>query len=85
MRGRVLPIGGLKEKTMAAYRHGIKTVIIPAENQPDLKEVDETVKSISSLSVETLDTFWSGRWFPKRRRKPFPPENKLKKRRWCLR
>ena len=40
---------------MAAYRHGIKTVIIPAENQPDLKEVDETVKSnIQFVPVETL-------------------------------
>ena len=42
--GRVLPIGGLKEKSMAAYRRGIKTVIIPAENEPDLEEVDAAVK-----------------------------------------
>lgn len=81
LRGRVLPIGGLKEKTMAAYRHGIKTVIIPAENQPDLKEVDEKVKSnIQFVPVETLDTVLEWRWFPKRRRKPFLPENKPKKR-----
>ena len=44
LRGRVLPIGGLREKTMAAYRSGIKTVIFPADNQPDLAEVDEAVK-----------------------------------------
>lgn len=45
LRGRVLPIGGLREKTMAAYRSGIKTVLFPAENEPDLAEVDETVKA----------------------------------------
>lgn len=45
LRGRVLPIGGLKEKTMAAYRAGIKTVIIPNENVPDIRDVDEAVKA----------------------------------------
>lgn len=45
LRGRVLPIGGLKEKTMAALRNGIKTVIIPAENLKDLEEIDQTVRS----------------------------------------
>ena len=44
LRGRVLPIGGLKEKTMAAYRVGVKTVIIPEDNVPDLYEVDPVVK-----------------------------------------
>ena len=43
LRGRVLPIGGLKEKTMAAYKAGIKTVIIPGENEPDLHEIDSVV------------------------------------------
>ncbi|HHZ05758.1 MAG TPA: endopeptidase La [Clostridiales bacterium] len=45
LRGRVLPIGGLKEKTMAAYRMGIKTVVIPQDNISDLFEVDPVVKS----------------------------------------
>lgn len=45
LRGRVLPIGGLKEKTMAAYRLGVKTVIIPKDNETDLYEVDEVVKT----------------------------------------
>ena len=45
LRGKVLPIGGLREKTMAAYKAGIKTVIIPKDNLPDLDEVDETVKA----------------------------------------
>lgn len=45
IRGRVLPIGGLKEKSMAAYRGGVKTVFMPKENIPDLDEVDEVVKA----------------------------------------
>ncbi len=44
IRGRVLAIGGLKEKAMAAYRGGVKTVFIPKENIPDIDEVDETVR-----------------------------------------
>lgn len=44
LQGRVLPIGGLREKAMAAYRNGIKTVLIPFENLPDLAEVDAVVK-----------------------------------------
>ena len=44
LRGRVLPIGGLREKTMAAYKEGLKAVIIPAGNKGDLDEVDEAVK-----------------------------------------
>ena len=43
LRGRVLAIGGLKEKSMAAYRAGVKTVFIPAENEPDLAELDRKV------------------------------------------
>ncbi|MEE1197591.1 MAG: endopeptidase La [Acutalibacteraceae bacterium] len=44
IRGRVLAIGGLKEKSMAAYRGGVKTVFIPKENEPDLAEIDDAVK-----------------------------------------
>ena len=44
LRGRILPIGGLKEKTMAALRAGVSTVIIPAENEPDLDEIDQSVR-----------------------------------------
>jgi ATP-dependent Lon protease len=40
LRGRVLPIGGLREKTMAAYNAGVKTVLIPAENERDLEDID---------------------------------------------
>lgn len=43
LTGQVLPIGGLREKTMAAYKSGIRTVLIPKENVPDLREIDPTV------------------------------------------
>lgn len=53
IRGRVLPIGGLKEKSMAAYRGGVKTVFIPKANIPDLEEVDNVVKErIEFIPVE---------------------------------
>ncbi len=56
LRGRVLPIGGLKEKTMAAFRNGIKTVIIPADNEKDLEEIDQTVrKALQFVVVERAD------------------------------
>lgn len=56
LRGRVLPIGGLKEKTMAAYRAGIKTVIIPDKNKPDLRDVDSAVlASIQFITVSRAD------------------------------
>ena len=56
LRGRVLPIGGLKEKTMAAYKYGMKTVVIPKANEPDLDEIDKTVKeNLSFVTVESID------------------------------
>ncbi len=60
LRGRVLPIGGLKEKSMAAYRAGIKTVIIPYDNVPDLDEVDAKVKeNVTFKPVKTIDQVWN--------------------------
>lgn len=57
IRGRVLPIGGLKEKTMAALRHGIRTVIIPKDNLRDLEQIDQTVRSaLNFVTAETIDT-----------------------------
>ena len=57
LRGRVLPIGGLKEKTMAAMRHGIRTVIIPKDNERDLAEIDQTVRSaLNFVTAQTIDT-----------------------------
>ena len=57
LRGRVMAIGGLKEKTMAALRHGIKTVIIPKANARDLEEIDQRVRSqLNFITAETVDT-----------------------------
>ncbi len=56
LRGRILPIGGLKEKTMAALRAGIKTVIIPSENEKDLSEIDQTVRNaLQFITVSSAD------------------------------
>ena len=55
LRGRVLPIGGLKEKSMAAYKHGIATVIIPKLNEPDVEECDAAVREhVNFVAVESL-------------------------------
>ena len=57
LRGRVLPIGGLKEKLLAAHRAGIDTVLIPKENMKDLEEVPENVLgAIAIIPAETVDT-----------------------------
>ncbi len=57
IRGRVLPIGGLKEKTMAAMRHGIRTVIIPKDNERDLNEIDPIVRNaLIFVTAQTVDT-----------------------------
>ena len=56
LRGRVLPIGGLKEKTMAALRNGVKTVIIPRDNEKDLDEIDQTVRgALQFVLVDQVD------------------------------
>ncbi|WP_417544345.1 endopeptidase La [Marinobacter sp.] len=56
LRGRVLPIGGLKEKLLAAHRGGIKTIIIPDENVRDLKEIPDNIKdSLEILPVKWID------------------------------
>ena len=56
LRGNVLPIGGLREKTMAAYKAGVKTVIIPNDNISDLYEVEDVVKeNIRFVAAKTLD------------------------------
>ncbi|MDD0823601.1 endopeptidase La [Mannheimia sp. AT1] len=56
LRGKVLPIGGLKEKLLAAHRGGITTVIIPKENEKDLEEIPENAKAALQIhAVETID------------------------------
>lgn len=57
LRGRVMAIGGLKEKTMAALRHGIQTVIIPKDNEKDLSEIDPIVRqALNFVSVQSVET-----------------------------
>ena len=56
LRGRILPIGGLKEKLLAALRGGIKTVLIPEENVKDLADIPDTVKKgMEIIPVERMD------------------------------
>jgi ATP-dependent Lon protease len=56
LRGRVLPIGGLKEKLLAALRGGIRTVLIPKDNEKDLADIPENVKSgLEIVPVATVD------------------------------
>ncbi len=56
LRGRVLPIGGLREKTMAALRAGIHTVIIPADNEPDLAQIDPAVRqALNFITVSRVE------------------------------
>ncbi|MBE6990594.1 MAG: endopeptidase La [Ruminococcaceae bacterium] len=65
LRGRVLPIGGLKEKTMAAMRNGITTVILPRENEKDLEEIDQTVrKALHFVPVDTVDAVFTAALVP---------------------
>ena len=60
LSGRVLPIGGLKEKMLAAYRAGAKTVIIPDKNKMDLVKIDDAVKEkITVIPVKTVDEVFS--------------------------
>ena len=60
LRGRVMAIGGLKEKTMAAKRNGIRTVIIPKENQRDLMEIDPVVRdTLRFVAVDSIDAVLS--------------------------
>ena len=78
LQGRVLPIGGLKEKAMAAYKNGIKTVLIPIDNVPDLAEIDEVVKkNVCFIPVKRVDTVLENAYSvcpgpSSRRDRPFP-------------
>jgi ATP-dependent Lon protease len=56
LRGRVLPIGGLKEKIIAAHRHQIKTVLIPRDNEKDIKEIPARIlKAVELVPVDHMD------------------------------
>ena len=74
LRGRVLPIGGLREKTMAAYRAGIKTVVIPKDNEADLQDIEpvvrETLHFVPAAHMDTvMETALDFTRRPKKRRK----------------
>ena len=65
LRGRVLPIGGLKEKTMAARRNGIDTVLIPKDNVRDLEDIDQTVRAaLRFIPVGTVDEVFAAALCP---------------------
>jgi len=56
LRGQVLPVGGIKEKILAAHRAGLKTIILPRDNEPDLEELPEEVhQAINFILVDTMD------------------------------
>ena len=80
LRGRVLPIGGLKEKTMAALRNGVKTVIIPRDNEKDLEEIDQTVRAaLQFVLVDQVDQVLAAALVPQAAEESVPcmmPERK---------
>jgi ATP-dependent Lon protease len=75
LTGQVLPIGGVREKTLAAQRVGLKRVILPRENEPDLEELPpETRKELEFVLVDTVEEVFEaafeGKRFTSRRRAP---------------
>ena len=77
LTGRVMAIGGLREKSMAAYREGISTVFIPWANEPDLKDVDDAVKEkVSFVPVKTADEVLDAVLLPAPEEAPAAEENK---------
>lgn len=66
LRGRVLPIGGLKEKILAAHRGGIKKIIVPRENERDLEEIPANIaRKVDIELVESMDDVWREALMPK--------------------
>lgn len=90
LHGKVLPIGGLREKTMAAYKAGMKTVIIPKKNKADLEEVDDVVKNALSfvfadnltdvldVALQDMKPLPSAESSPKKRGRPAKQQNAAK-------
>ena len=63
LRGRVLPIGGLKEKVLAAYREGMNTIILPKDNIRDIEEIPETIRErLHFVPVTSMDEVLSHVW-----------------------
>ena len=69
LQGRVLPIGGVKQKVLAAHRAGLDTVILPARNGPDLDDVPEAVREVMTFHlVTTCARSWPWHWTRRRNR-----------------
>ena len=70
LRGQVLPVGGIKEKVLAAHRAGLKTVILPKRNENDLEDLPEEVrKAMKFIFVETVDDVLKAALEPAKRKK----------------
>ena len=91
IRGRVMALGGLKEKTMAALRHGVRTVIIPADNERDLRNIDPVVRDqLTFVTAHSVDTVLETALCKPREQVapmlgPIPEESKSKSRKPALR
>src|SRR5436309_8796356 len=73
LTGQVLPIGGLREKSLAAERAGLKRVIVPRENEPDLEELPpETKEAIEFVLVDSIDEAFAAAFDGKRGERPKP-------------
>jgi ATP-dependent Lon protease len=70
LRGRVLPVGGVKEKVLAAHRAGIKTVVLPRENEKDLRDIPAEVKrELDFVLVERIDEAFAAAFAQQRKKK----------------
>ena len=60
LRGKVLPVGGIKEKVLAAHRAGLRTIILPRRNEADLEDVSEDVRAVMTFHpVDRIDEVWA--------------------------
>jgi ATP-dependent Lon protease len=75
LTGQVLPIGGLREKSLAAQRAGLKRVVFPRENEPDLDELPaETREALEFVPAETIEDVFAAAFDGKRRARPRRPQ-----------
>jgi ATP-dependent Lon protease len=73
LTGQVLPIGGVREKVLAAERAGLKRVIVPSENEPDLEELPpETKKELEFVLVDSIDEVFDAAFDGRTRARPKP-------------
>ena len=81
LRGQVLPIGGVKEKVLAAHRNGLRTVILPKRNENDLDDVPEEIKkSMKFIFVDAVDEVLNAALVPIRKHpKTVPPKKSSSK------